>query len=147
MAVPEPKFSTPQLTGALAPEDDIPRTFKRERDAREKEARDREAKERETAEREARARESKGKQSFPGATDRGSSSGFTSALPDGPSDGVIVSALQIPFFRLMAFFLKAVFAAIPALFVLIGLLWGIGQIAQTYFPWLVKMRILIQFPG
>lgn len=126
MPLPEPKFSSPQLTGA--PEDDIPRTFRRERDAREKEARDREA---------------KAARTFPAATDPSSRSDFATDA----DAGIAVSALKIPFFRLMAFFIKAVFAAIPALLILIGILWGLGFIAQRYFPWLVKMRILIQFPG
>jgi hypothetical protein len=107
MPLPEPKFSSPQLTGA--PEDDIPRTF-------------------------------------PAATDTGMR-GYPSLDADDAAPGVAVSALKIPFFRLMAFFIKAVFAAIPALLILIGILWGLGAVAQHYVPWLVKMRILIQFPG
>jgi hypothetical protein len=148
MAMPEPKFSSPQLTGqlpgALAQDDDIPQTFRRERDAREKEAREREAKARDAREREIRARDTKAAQTYPAATDLP----HDYTLPDirEVPRGVVVSALKIPFLRLMAFFIKAVFAAIPALLILIGLLWGIGQIAQTYFPWLIKMRILIQFP-
>jgi hypothetical protein len=71
--------------------------------------------------------------------------GYT--LPDIlPMNDGKITALRIPFFHLMGFFIKAVFAAIPALIILMGLLWTMGQIAQTYFPWLVKMRILIQFP-
>ena len=58
---------------------------------------------------------------------------------------VTVTALDIPFFRLMAFFLKAALAAIPALLLLGLLLFGIGQLLQTYLPWLVKMRILVTF--
>jgi hypothetical protein len=27
------------------------------------------------------------------------------------------------------------------------MLWTIGEVLQRYFPWLLKMRILIQFPG
>jgi hypothetical protein len=148
MAMPEPKFSTPQLTGthmSSAQDDDIPQTFRRERDAREKEAREREAKARDARERETRARDAKAAQTFPSATDVPPRDYTLPDIRDMPK-GVVVSALKIPFLRLMAFFIKAVFAAIPALLILIGILWGIGQIAQTYFPWLVKMRILIQFP-
>ena len=53
----------------------------------------------------------------------------------------------MPFGHLVAFFFKAAFAALPALIALAVVLWGIGEILQRYFPWLVKMRILIQFPG
>ena len=47
----------------------------------------------------------------------------------------------------MAFFIKAVFAAIPAMLILIAMLWGLGIALQTYFPELIKMKILISFPG
>ena len=50
-------------------------------------------------------------------------------------------------FRSSLDFFKAAFAALPALIALAVVLWGIGEILQRYFPWLVKMRILIQFPG
>ena len=42
------------------------------------------------------------------------------------------------------FFIKAVFAAIPALIALIALLWLFGQGLQSYFPQLVKMKIDVQ---
>ncbi|MFN3868852.1 MAG: hypothetical protein ACK4MF_07300, partial [Hyphomicrobiaceae bacterium] len=58
-----------------------------------------------------------------------------------------VTRLDVPFFHLMTFFIKAVFAAIPALLLLGGLLWGAGHLLQTYFPWLVKAQILIHFPN
>jgi hypothetical protein len=67
---------------------------------------------------------------------------FESRLEEG-----VVTALQIPFFRLMAFFIKAVFAAIPALFILGVILWFAGHGLATFFPHLVKMKILIAFPN
>jgi len=48
---------------------------------------------------------------------------------------------------MVGFFLKAALAAIPAILLLTALLWGLGQLAQTYLPCLVRMRILITFPG
>lgn len=131
--MPEPHFTTL--------EDDLPRTFRRERDARE-----REAKERESREREARD---------PPAVLRAATAATTTERPapdpvaTGPRLGepVTVSRLEIPFGHLVAFFFKAAFAALPALIALAVVLWGIGEILQRYFPWLVKMRILIQFPG
>jgi hypothetical protein len=51
-----------------------------------------------------------------------------------PSEAVTVDAINIPFFRLMTFFIKAVFAAIPALLILGAVLWGIGKGLQTFFP-------------
>jgi hypothetical protein len=53
----------------------------------------------------------------------------------------------VPFVRLMLFYIKAVFAAVPALIILGGLLWLAGDVMRTLFPWLVKMQILIRFPG
>lgn len=112
----EPTFS-------MTADDDLPRTIRREREARERE-------------REARERQANG--SVP-AIDR--DEGF--GLP--PPAGTITD-LDIPFARLMTFFLKAVFAAIPALLVLMVLLWLLGQGLQTYFPQLLKLKILIYMP-
>ncbi|MEL6374018.1 MAG: hypothetical protein AAFR04_08610 [Pseudomonadota bacterium] len=57
----------------------------------------------------------------------------------------VVTSIKVPFFSLMMFFIKAVLAAIPALILLGALLWGAGQLLTTYFPWLLKAKILIQF--
>jgi hypothetical protein len=46
----------------------------------------------------------------------------------------------------MMFFIKAVFAAIPALLLLTVLLWLFGQGLQSAFPQLLKMKILIYVP-
>ena len=50
------------------------------------------------------------------------------------------------FFRLVVFFIKAVFAAIPALILLVALLWLSGEVLRALFPWLLQMQILIHFP-
>ncbi|MFN3744192.1 MAG: hypothetical protein ACK4TL_05750 [Hyphomicrobiaceae bacterium] len=121
--MPEPHFSTLN--------DDLPRTLRRARD-----------------ERDAREREVNGQRapsslraamSEAAAPDRG--------LRASPPEGVTVTRISIPFRNLVAFFMKAVFAALPALIVLMIVLWTIGEVLQRYFPWLLKMRILIQFPG
>jgi hypothetical protein len=60
-------------------------------------------------------------------------------------DGV-VRALNIPFWRLMMFGFKLVFASIPA-FVLLGVLLWLGMtMVQVFFPELTKMQVLIHFP-
>ena len=64
---------------------------------------------------------------------------------DGPQPA-IVTAIKVPFFRLMLFFLKAVIAAIPAIILFGVILWGLGHLLMTYFPWLVKIQILIHVP-
>lgn len=66
---------------------------------------------------------------------------------DGGDDGVTVTQIEVPFVRLMLFFLKAVLAAIPALFLLGVLLWATGVILKLYFPWIIQTEILIRFPG
>lgn len=59
---------------------------------------------------------------------------------------VTVTAVKVPFVRLMMFFLKAVFAAIPAIIVLGVLLWLLGAGLKAYFPQLVHMQITISIP-
>ncbi len=115
--------------------DDLPRTLRRERAAQEKRARER------------------GKRS--GARQQSSSPGLGGHIepqyrPDSYVEEepypAVVRQLDIPFAHLMVFFLKAVLAAIPALIVLGALVWLSGEILQQFFPWLIKMKILIQFP-
>jgi hypothetical protein len=119
--------------------DDLPRTFRRERDAQ-REQRDREARERAAVD-----------QAFapppePAYAPEPASHGYEQPFPVPYATG-IVTALQIPFFKLMMFFIKSVFAAIPAIIILGMLLWGAGQLLTTYMPALLKMKILITFPN
>ncbi len=123
--------------------DDLPRTVRREKEARLREAREREAQ-------------------ASGMT-TGMSSGLSSVQPEpvlypaarpgtyagdhGTADPTTVRRLEIPFLHLMGFFIKAVFAAIPALVLLIGVLWLFGQALEAFFPELLKMKILISFPN
>ena len=58
-----------------------------------------------------------------------------------------VTRFDVPFVRLVFFFMKAAIAAIPALLLLGAMLWGIGHLIQKFFPHLVKMQILIWFPN
>lgn len=156
--------------------DDLPRTFRREKEAREREAREREAKERDAqarvaAERQAKERTAAARQaaaaSAPAPSISASVAPSLSATPevyrsgpqvyDDPSmqpAGIAempypasVRRFDVPFMHLVTFFLKAVVAAIPALFLLMAILWAIGQGLSTFFPELVKMKILIGFGG
>jgi hypothetical protein len=125
-------------TLSMDSDDDLPRTIRRERDA--KEAREREARERD-------ARERLSMQPMPvhvferqvPYSARQAPYGF--AAPSGP-----VATLDMPFSKLVAFFLKAVFAAIPALVILAAMLWLAGHGLQTFFPDLVKLKILVYMP-
>ena len=126
--MPEPHFTTL--------DDDLPRTFRREREARERQALERDAHERDVP-----------------ATLRKPAVAAPRAAPDPtaantlPGESVTVTRFDVPFGHLAKFFVKAVFAALPALLLLTVVLWGVGEVLQRYFPWLLKMRILIQFPG
>ena len=113
----------PTLTIA-ADEEDLPRTIRREREARNREAREK-----------------------------------TPVVPTGPTllersghdfhlptPAARVTAFDVSFGKLVMFFIKAVFAAIPALLLLTALLWLFGQGLQSTFPQLLKMKILIYVP-
>jgi hypothetical protein len=116
--------------------DDLPRTLRREREARMREAR----------EREARERSSTLTHDF-GAPDPDYNAYAQPQAPEPQPVAAAVTRFDVPFFHLMFFFIKAVFAAIPALFILGVLLWLAGDILQMLFPWLIKTQILIQFPN
>lgn len=125
MAMAEPHFATL--------DDDLPRTVRREKEARERASIGRAARER----------------SEPDVA--GLLGPRVRPEPINPDDGAIpgvtVTRFQVPFRHLVAFFLKATLAAIPALILLMVILWGLGAAAERFFPALVKMRILIHFPG
>jgi hypothetical protein len=124
--MPEPHFATA--------DDDLPRTFRREREAREREARERESREREARDREAAIIE-------PDFGHRQPAFLYGAAQQPAAAEWTSVS-----FGRLMMFFIKAVFAAIPAIIVLSALLWVGGYMLGVVFPQLPKMQILIHFP-
>lgn len=115
----------------FADEDDLPRTLRRERDAREREMRERE---------------------FHPADD-GYAPIQVQPLPAQPygydlspaGDGTVtVTRLKIPFVHLALFFMKAVVAAIPALILLTVLLWGMGQGLKAFFPDFRHFEIVVK---
>jgi hypothetical protein len=110
--------------------DDLPRTLRREREARERATREEEARKRAAT-----------------LTHDFGVSRVTPAAPGPDAVPAAVTRFDVPFFRLMVFFIKAVFAAIPALIILGALLWLAGDVLRNLFPWLVKMQILIRFPN
>lgn len=132
--------------------DDLPRTLRRERESREREAREREAKERAQnpalnmpAGDGARAHRA----SLPLDAAADPYAGYDDAaagFPDMPFPAS-VRRFDVPFWHLVAFFLKAVIAAIPALILLTAILWTGGYVAKMYFPELLQMKVLISFPG
>lgn len=112
----------------FADDDDLPRTLRRERDARERDAREREMRERE----------------MPAAVHDEPYAGAAPQSPSGPAYGydygssgdgaVTVTRLKIPFVHLMLFFIKAVVAAIPALILMALLFWGAGEALRIAVP-------------
>jgi hypothetical protein len=134
-------MSEPQLSlTADADFDDLPRTVRRERDARAREAREREARERDVSlNRDDTLRDT------PRFINRDTSYSRP-AYGDDPIPAT-VKRFDVPFLRLVTFFIKAVLAAIPALLLLGALLWFAGHVLQTQFPELIKMKILITFPN
>ena len=107
----EPRFT-------MTADDDLPRTFRREKEAREREAREREGTVFQTAPVDDTA-----------DYDYGTDDRYE-------TEGMAVSRLDIPFFHLMFFFIKAVFAAIPAIILLVGVCILIGEVLQSQLPWL-----------
>lgn len=116
----DPQFSTHS-------DDDLPRTIRREKDARQRAAA-------------ASANSHGGAYGNPPAG-RGGSFDLDAG------DGVVVTALSIPFFRLMFFLIKCALASVPALLLLGAMLYGLGQALKIFLPWLVKMQIVVTFPG
>ncbi len=126
-------------------EDDLPRTFRRDKEARERQMREAEAR---------TQRPAAGPAGDANPT-RGAAPGYQSAAADlnavpdfadrlmADSGRVTVGAFDVPFLHMVRFFIKAVFAAIPALILLFVALWAVGQTAQKFMPWLVKLRVLI----
>jgi hypothetical protein len=97
--------------------DDLPRTLRRERDAREREAREREAKARgPTLAQDFRSQEA----AFNGAP-----------MALAPAT---VMRFDVPFTHLVRFFLKSAIAALPALVLLGTLLWMAITLVQTNYP-------------
>ena len=133
----EPKFSSVESMG---PDDDLPRTLRREREAQARRAREQELE-------------------LPDGADRPAAGGDAPPF-EGPAfederydyDDIdpapaTVTRLDVPFLHLMVFFLKAVIAGIPALILLLAILWLCGEVLTATFPELIKMQILIRMPN
>jgi hypothetical protein len=112
--------------------DDLPRTLRREREARERAKREKEAK----------ARAATLTHDF-GASDVR----HGEMLSADAGSGVSVNRFDVSFGHLMMFSIKAVLAAVPAMILLGVLLWFAGALLKTYYPELVHMQIHISFPN
>ncbi len=133
-------MAEPELTLPGDDDQDLPRTLRRARAERQRET-----------EQGSAARAGQGGSYVPASGSRYAGSRHAGAdeyadQDDAFVDEVTVTRLEIPFFHLMGFFIKAVFAAIPALILLFALIWGIGELIEITAPELLKMRIIIQHP-
>jgi hypothetical protein len=109
--------------------EDLPRTLRREREAREREKREREDK----------ARKATLTHDF-GASDA------PRDLPAFAAAPATVVRFDVPFTHLMGFFIKTVFAAVPALIILGALLWYAGALLKALYPELVHTEVIIRIP-
>ena len=124
--------------------DDLPRTLRREREARYRETLER-------AGREARPGSAPVPPAGPSPT-FGAPAGVGShtqlgLIDDADGRGVTVTAFKVPFLRLVLFFLKAAVAAIPAI-ILLGLaFWMLGFALRGVFPELFTTGVKFHFPS
>jgi hypothetical protein len=117
--------------------DDLPRTLRREREARERAARETETRKRNaTLTHDYDARHG----SAAAASDR-----RVRGQDAGAAAGV-VTGFDVPFTQLVRFFIKAVFAAVPALIILAVMLWFAGAALKSAYPNLVHTEIVIRAP-
>jgi hypothetical protein len=65
--------------------------------------------------------------------------------PTAPRPGT-VTRFKVPFFSLMFFFIKAVIAAIPAIFLLFAIMGGISIAMKPFASWL-PVNVEIRLPG
>ncbi len=126
------------------PADDLPRTFRREKEARAREAKERADRERAAAPSLSTAPDLKPTAAAPKIYAEPIAA--EPAAADVPYPAV-VRQFDVPFLHLVKFFLKAVLAAIPALILLTAILWLLGGLLEMFFPDLIKLKILIGIGG
>ena len=128
----EPKFSS---VTDVDTDDDLPRTLRREREAQARRAREHEL------------NVPQGPAPSSTAADAPPFDDEAYEYDDIEPAPATVTRLDIPFLHLMLFFFKAVVAGIPALILLVGILWLFGEVITATFPELIKMQILIRMPN
>ena len=129
----EPRFSSVPDKDS---DDDLPRTLRREREAQARRVREQELADPPSIEASPLV-----------PADEPSYTDESFAYEDADPPPATVTRLDIPFLHLMVFFLKAVIAAIPALILLVAILWLFGEILTATFPELIKMQVLIRMPN
>lgn len=126
----------------FADDDDLPRTFRREREAREREQRERDL------EQPAPTGHGPDPVGTLGTAQAGASGVGYAHEPydDGRAFGdtrAVVTRFDVPFAHLVMFSIKAVFAAFPALLILGLLFWGTGEALRVAVPSFKGIHITI----
>lgn len=109
---------------ALSADDDLPRTLRRAREDKEREARSRDP----------------SLDPAPGAAAARGPAQSLATTVQGDGRAVVVG-FDVPFLRLVRFFIKAAFAAIPAVVLFFLLVYGMGQLLLKVAPELVQMKM------
>jgi hypothetical protein len=120
----------------MADADDLPRTLRREREARERAAR----------ETEARKRNATLTHDYDARHDSAAVSDRRAHRQDAGAAAGVVTGFDVPFFQLVRFFIKAVFAGVPALIILAVMLWFAGAALKSAYPGLVHTEVVIRVP-
>jgi len=136
-----PAMAGPDFGSFSDDTDDLPRTLRREKEARAREARERAARERAAAPTLSTGIDDDYSRPQPQIY----RSAETEPCIGNASVAATVRAFDVPFARLVTFFLKAAIAAVPGVLLLGVILWFVGAGLELAFPQLIKMKILIGF--
>ncbi len=136
-----PAMAGPDFGSFSDDTDDLPRTLRREKEARAREARERAARERAAAPTLSTGIDDDYSRPQPQIY----RSAETEPCIGNAPVAATVRAFDVPFARLVTFFLKAAIAAVPGVLLLGVILWFVGAGLEMAFPQLIKMKILIGF--
>lgn len=136
-----PAMAGPDFGSFSDDTDDLPRTLRREKEARAREARERAARERAAAPTLSTGIDDDYSRPQPQIY----RSAETEPCIGNAPVAATVRAFDVPFARLVTFFLKAALAAVPGVLLLGVILWFVGAGLELAFPQLIKMKILIGF--
>ena len=135
-----PAMAGPDFGSFSDDTDDLPRTLRREKEARAREARERAAREHAAA-----PSLSTGIDDYTRPQPQIYRSAETEPRIGSAPVAATVREFDVPFARLVTFFLKAAIAAVPGVLLLGVILWFVGAGLEMVFPQLIKMKILIGF--
>lgn len=136
-------MTDPSFASLDADDDDLPRTFRREKEARAREARERAAQERAAAPSLSTDPDAR----YAGPAPQIEPAADTQPMIEDMPYPASVRRFDVPMLELSWFLVKAVVAGIPALILLGAIVLLAGEVLQAIFPELLKMRIIFSFPN